>query len=153
MTQWPFVILFNFTPRNLSPYIFLIFIYLAALGLSCGMQDLLLWHLGSVVELSHMWDLSSLIKDETHIPCIGRQILNHWITRQSKCITFSSHCLLFHSFLLNCSIFPVQHKSNLEAIILSSRSFMHSSASVILLLISSSVLFISVWFKVLLDLW
>jgi hypothetical protein len=31
-------------------YFFLIFIYLAALGLTGGMQDLLLWHLGSVVE-------------------------------------------------------------------------------------------------------
>ena len=29
-----------------------------------------------------MWDLSSLTKDQTCIPCIERQILNHWVTRQ-----------------------------------------------------------------------
>ena len=29
-----------------------------------------------------MWDLSSLTRDQTHVPCIGRQILNHWTTRE-----------------------------------------------------------------------
>ena len=29
-----------------------------------------------------MWDLSSLTRDKTHIPCIGRRILNHWTTRE-----------------------------------------------------------------------
>ena len=29
-----------------------------------------------------MWDLSSLIRDRTHIPCIGRWSLNHWIARE-----------------------------------------------------------------------
>ena len=29
-----------------------------------------------------MWDLSSLTKDRTHVPCIGRQILNHWTTSE-----------------------------------------------------------------------
>ena len=28
-----------------------------------------------------MWDLSSQIRDQTCIPCIGRQSLNHWTTR------------------------------------------------------------------------
>ena len=27
------------------------------------------------------WDLSSQTRDQTRVPCIGRQILNHWITR------------------------------------------------------------------------
>ena len=27
-----------------------------------------------------MWDLSSLTSDQTHIPCTGRWILNHWTT-------------------------------------------------------------------------
>ena len=28
-----------------------------------------------------MWDLSASTKDQTHIPCLGRQSLNPWITR------------------------------------------------------------------------
>ena len=28
--------------------------------------------------------LSSLIRDWTHVPCIGRQILNHWTTKKSQ---------------------------------------------------------------------
>ena len=29
-----------------------------------------------------IWDLSSPTRGQTHIPCIGRQILNHWTTRE-----------------------------------------------------------------------
>ena len=29
-----------------------------------------------------MWDLSSPNRDGTHVPCTGRQILNHWTTRE-----------------------------------------------------------------------
>ena len=29
-----------------------------------------------------IWDLSSPTRDQTCIPCIGRQILNHWTTRE-----------------------------------------------------------------------
>ena len=29
-----------------------------------------------------MWDLSSQARDQTHVPCIGRWILNHWPTRE-----------------------------------------------------------------------
>ena len=29
-----------------------------------------------------IWDLSSPTRDQTSIPCIARQILNHWTTRQ-----------------------------------------------------------------------
>ena len=28
------------------------------------------------------WDLSSPTRDQTHVPCIGRQILNHWTTSE-----------------------------------------------------------------------
>ena len=40
-----------------------VFIYLAALGLSCGMEDLQLWHVGS----------SSLTRDQTQAPYIWEQ--------------------------------------------------------------------------------
>ena len=29
-----------------------------------------------------VWDLSSFTRDQARIPCIGRQILNHWTTRE-----------------------------------------------------------------------
>ena len=29
-----------------------------------------------------MWDLSSLTRDRTRVPCIGRQIVYHWTTRE-----------------------------------------------------------------------
>ena len=29
-----------------------------------------------------MWDLGSLTRDGTHVPCIARWILNHWTTRE-----------------------------------------------------------------------
>ena len=32
--------------------------------------------------LQGMWDLSSLTRDWTHTPCIGRWSLNHWFTRE-----------------------------------------------------------------------
>ena len=32
-----------------------------------------------------MWDFSSPIRDHTRNPCIGRQNLNHWTTREVPC--------------------------------------------------------------------
>ena len=29
-----------------------------------------------------MWDISSLMRDQTHVPCIVRWILNHWASKQ-----------------------------------------------------------------------
>ena len=29
-----------------------------------------------------LWDLSSLTRDRTHVPCVERQILSHWTTRE-----------------------------------------------------------------------
>ena len=53
-----------------------------------------LWLMGSTIEAGgvsscaqaqlswDLWDLSSLTKDQTHIPCIARQVLNHWTMRE-----------------------------------------------------------------------
>ena len=52
------------------------------------MQDLLLWCIGSVVAAlkfscpRSLWELSSPTRDQTCIPCVGRQIPNHWTTRE-----------------------------------------------------------------------
>ena len=37
-----------------------------------------------------VWDLSSLTRDRTHIPCIGRQSLNHWTTGKFQYFLFMS---------------------------------------------------------------
>ena len=31
----------------------------------------------------NMWDLSFLTRDQTCVPCVGVQILNHWTTREA----------------------------------------------------------------------
>jgi len=46
----------------------------AASGLSCGTR---------VTLPRGIWDLTSLTRDQIPIPCIARQILNHWTTRKS----------------------------------------------------------------------
>ena len=35
-----------------------------------------------------MWDLNPPTRDQTHIPCIGRHILNHWTTREVPSFSF-----------------------------------------------------------------
>ena len=32
--------------------------------------------------LRDMWNISSLTRDQIHVPCIARQIFNHWATRE-----------------------------------------------------------------------
>ena len=34
------------------------------------------------------WDLSLPTRDQTHTPCIGRQSLNHWTTREVPTMIF-----------------------------------------------------------------
>ena len=38
-----------------------------------------------------MWDLSSLTRDPTHVPCISRWVLNHWTTREVPVIKSNTH--------------------------------------------------------------
>ena len=37
---------------------------------------------GALVASRHVGDLNSSTSDRTHVPCIGRQSLNHWTTRE-----------------------------------------------------------------------
>ena len=39
-----------------------------------------LWHVGLVAP--GMWDPGFQTRDQTYMPCIGRQILSHWATRE-----------------------------------------------------------------------
>ena len=60
----------------------LFFVCLAVLGFRCG-KWASLSGCGSWAGLPcGMWDLSSLTRDQTLVPCIGKQILNHWTTRE-----------------------------------------------------------------------
>ena len=54
-------------------------------------QLLLLWSMASRAQAQQLWDRglvdprhvkSSWTRDQTHVPCIGGQILNHWATRE-----------------------------------------------------------------------
>ena len=62
--------------------------------LHCDMQDLSLQCMDSLVVAlrlicsSDMWDLSFLTRDKTYVPCIARQILNHWTTRENHIFLF-----------------------------------------------------------------
>ena len=63
---------------------------MAVSGLNCGMRylhcnvqaSLCLRCVGLHKLLPGVWSLSSLTKDQTHTSSIGRQILNHWSTRE-----------------------------------------------------------------------
>ena len=66
----------------------------------CGMQALYLRHASSVVVVRRlmpcsMWDLSSLTRDQTCLPCIGRQILYHWTTREVPVCFNNDYFFLF----------------------------------------------------------
>ena len=54
---------------------------------NCGMRAQQLWCKG-VVAPRHVG--SSKTRDRTYVPCIGRQILNHWATREVPHPTFKS---------------------------------------------------------------
>ena len=41
-----------------------------------------------------MWDLSSPTRDQTHDPCIGRQSLNHWTTRNYSFLPIFNYLIL-----------------------------------------------------------
>ena len=74
--------------------------------MSCGISPPSADSLGVVCQFSRctasayllcgMLDLTSQIKDQTCIPCIARQILNHWTTRE---VPQSSLSLIPHPYL------------------------------------------------------
>ena len=60
---------------------------------------LLLWSIGLVAPRLLQ---SSWTRDQTHVPCIGRQIFNHWISREVFLLIFQSGCYqnCFQLFLI-----------------------------------------------------
>ena len=82
-----------------------------------------------------MWDLSSLTRDGTRIPCIGRWSLNHWTAREvpaqlfiGSFYTFVRVCYMFICFVtvfINplYIIFPENLKSNLKMVSIFSDDF------------------------------
>ena len=64
-----------------------------------------LWHMGSRVWTQSSWctglvapwpvgSYSSQTRERTHVPCTGRQVLNHWTTRELPFITFQKSYLM-----------------------------------------------------------
>ena len=47
-----------------------------------------------------MWGFSSLTRYWTHVPCVGRWILNHWTTREVQVCIFKKRWRGKHSVLL-----------------------------------------------------
>ena len=82
-TEWPRVRFFFFFLKKT----FILFIYFWlpwALGFSCSTQGprCLSSCSAQALLLCNMWNLPSLTKDQTLVPCIGRQVCNHWTTRE-----------------------------------------------------------------------
>ena len=76
--------------------------------------------------LSCMWDLSSPIRDQTRVPCIGRQLLNHWTTREVPRSTILSAELELLNHTSNADLgsasakMPAHGYNPLETVVLSS---------------------------------
>ena len=76
------------------------YIYITVLGLHCRVQALKCSDSVTVMQtyLPHgMWDLSSLTRDQTCIPCIGRQIPHHWTTGKVPSVDLTGLSLAFQS--------------------------------------------------------
>ena len=59
-----------------------------------------------VATLPLMWDLNSLTRDLTHTPCIGRQVLHHWATREVPHILFHYYKMSLEYSSLGCTLDP-----------------------------------------------
>ena len=53
--------------------------------------------------LCGIWDRSSLTSDQTHLSCIARWILNHWIIREVLVLILSDGFLPF-SLWMSCAM-------------------------------------------------
>ena len=71
-----------------------VFIYLAMLGLSCGMCDLLV--VACTLSCS-MWDLVSCPVIKTGPSTLGAQSLTQWATRKVPVIIFYDYTIIFVS--------------------------------------------------------
>ena len=97
-------------------------LFTAVSGLTCSTRGwgevfivacrLLSW--GAETKLPQgMWDLTSLTRNGAHVPCIERQTLNHWTTREVPIflyLTVREH-FIFNSFpqwAHHCITFPPQ---------------------------------------------
>ena len=61
-----------------------------------------------------MWDLSSLTKDHTHIPCFGRIMLNHWTNQGSHPTGFELPTLIYRYLLGTRRCIGTEHISYLS---------------------------------------
>ena len=72
---------------------------------------LLLFHI-FIFGLQGMWDLSSRTRDRTHKSYIGKQILNHWATREVPlCTSHLSFSFLSQSWINAASVLSTPRSS------------------------------------------
>ena len=71
-------------PSQLNSFFFFSSLYLISYNIASAVC-IVFWPRGR-------WDLSSLTRDQTCTPCIGRQRLNHWTTRKSPSSTLNGSC-------------------------------------------------------------
>ena len=77
--------------------------------------------------LRGIWDLNSPTRDRTHLPCIGRWILNHWTVREVPSCSLLSTCYTFQlsqsyfgassSFWMNYSVFVPKESHSICSIL------------------------------------
>ena len=68
---------------------------------SCGSRAQQLWHVGCRAQAQQLWRTgvvapwhmgSSQTKAWTHVPYLGRRVLNHWATREAQpCLSIDKH--------------------------------------------------------------
>ena len=107
-----------------------------------------------------LWDLSALTRDWTHTPCVERQSINHWTTREVPKIQFFIHSLflllepllcvgwhiLYYPVEFNCGLYFFHLSFHCSDWIIYYSVFQityHSSVSFSLLFIASRLVFIS----------
>ena len=74
----------------IKKYIFIHFWLSLVIVVACGLRS--------------TWDGDSPARDGTHIPCIGRQILKIWTTREVPCFVFRLVLKVSFSFLIFCLV-------------------------------------------------
>ena len=90
-------------------------------SLCCEAWALELSSCGAWAELPRgIWNLSFLLRDRTHIPRIGRQILNHWTTREVPMTTLVQFSSVIQSCLTLCD--PMNQAQQASLSITNSRS-------------------------------
>ena len=104
---------FSLKRKKNSQLLKLFFKILAVLGLRCCARAFSGCCTSAQLPFS-MWDLSSLTRDQTHVPCIGRYILDHWLSREVS--TQFSQLLISLCYLIGFPSLAISQSSSLSTL-------------------------------------